>query len=328
MKKIIFSGIQPNSVIHLGNYLGAIANWVKLQNEVDESYFCIVDYHAITANNFDKAQLQNNIYANLAIYLALGIDPTKAVIFQQSDVSEHTELEWILNIVTNLGELNRMTQFKDKSNDKDTVNCGLFNYPILQAADILLYKANMIPVGEDQLQHIELARVIARRFNNRFGNIFPEPQSLTTKTAKIMALNDATKKMSKSIAGSYITLTDSPDTIRKRIASAVTDSGRDASGPGARNLLLLLEHFGTKEIHQQHLDSASRNELSYSKLKSDLSDAIIDHLKPINAKINDYLDNKAQLDNILNDGAKRAKAKAFKTFDEVRSAIGLGEKRV
>lgn len=328
MKKIVFSGIQPSGIIHIGNYLGAIKNWVILQDEVDEAYFCIVDYHAITANNFDAREIQKNIYANLAIYLAAGLDPKKAVIFQQSDLSEHTELTWILNIVTNIGELGRMTQYKDKAEGKDIVNAGLLNYPILMASDILLYKANLVPVGEDQEQHLELARIIARRFNNKFGKIFIEPQGYITKGARVMALNNPEKKMSKSIANSYIALTDSPEIIKKRVMSAISDSNTNGTSAGGRNLMLLLEYFADKNIYQKHLDAASRNELSYSELKKDLSEAIINELIPLQKKIKYWLENKPLMENILIDGARRAKIQASQTLSQTRSAIGLSEKRI
>ena len=219
MKKIIFSGVQPTGIAHIGNYLGAIKNWVKLQNEYN-SIFCIVDLHAITVPQ-DPQKLRKAVLEMAAIYIAAGIDPKKSVIFVQSHVPEHSELAWLLNTITKIPELEWMTQFKDKSQQhKDKVNVGLFDYPVLMAADILLYKTDAVPVGEDQKQHIELARSLARRFNNLYGKSFTVPQPLINKeTARIMGLDNPLKKMSKSSANlnNYISLTDSPTIIRQKI---------------------------------------------------------------------------------------------------------------
>lgn len=328
MAKIIFSGIQPSGVIHLGNYLGAIKNWVALQEEADQSYYCIVDYHALTNPKYDPKIIQDTIYTNLAIYLACGLDPKKSVIFQQSDLSEHTELAWILNSVTAVGELKRMTQYKDKGAGQETASAGLFDYPVLQASDILLYKANIVPVGEDQTQHLEITRIIARRFNQKYKKIFTIPQSHITSNARIMALNDPTKKMSKSIPNSHICIQDSPEIIKKRIMSAVTDSSRDGSGPGAKNLLLLLDNFGSDQIKKKHHEAAKNNDLSYQLLKQDLADAIIQFSTPIAHSVKKYLNDKTELEKILTNGADSARPIASQTLSEARQAIGLKEKRV
>lgn len=328
MKKIVFSGIQPSGVIHIGNYLGAIKNWVKLQNEADESYFCIVDYHAITAQSFEPLKFQETISTNLAIYLACGLDPQKAIIFQQSDVSEHTELAWILNSQTMMGELNRMTQYKEKTEGQESSNVGLFDYPVLQAADILLYNTNLVPVGEDQIQHIELTRDIARRFNHKFADIFIEPKPYVTETSRIMALNNPNRKMSKSLEGSYIALTDTADMIKKHIQAAVTDSARDGSGPGAKNLLLLLSHFADDQTITKYKTAAANNELTYRELKADLAEAIIEFIEPLQTKINSFLADQGQLEEILTQGSQKAQTVAITTLNQVRAALGLSKKRI
>lgn len=323
MKNIVFSGIQPTGIVHLGNYLGAISNWVKLQDEVEKSYFCLVDLHAITANSFDPKKIQNDILQNLAIYLSCGLDPKKATIFKQSDVKAHSELGWILNIVTHMGELQRMTQYKEKTNGQKNIKAGLFNYPILQAADILLYQANLVPVGEDQHQHIELARIICRRFNNKFGKVFTIPQEYSTETKRVMALNNPSIKMSKSIANSYISLLDSPQTVKSRFDQAVTDSTKDASGIGGTNLMILLNSFAKPEIIKKHQDDKKNNQISYKELKQDLTNAINEFLMPIIEKTNQFLNKKRLLEDILADGAKKAEIPANKTLNEVFIKLGL-----
>src|SRR3989338_8308577 len=225
----VFSGVQPTNNLHLGNYLGAIKNWVKLSRQGGyESIFCIVDFHAITVKQEPKT-LRQNVLNVAKTYLALGIDPDKSTIFAQSQVKEHTELAWILNTIAKLSELERMTQFKDKAKQyKDNINMGLFGYPVLMAADILLYDTEVVPVGEDQAQHVELARVLARRFNSTFGETFVEPEALIKKEgARIMGLDDPKKKMSKSATSpnNYIALIDSPAVAAKKLSRAVTDSG-------------------------------------------------------------------------------------------------------
>ncbi|MBI4138876.1 tryptophan--tRNA ligase, partial [Candidatus Uhrbacteria bacterium] len=245
MKELLFSGVQPTNVPHIGNYIGALKQWVDLQHK-HRSLFCIVDLHAITVPQ-DPKQLRQNILDTAAVYLAVGLDPKRCTIYAQSEVAEHTELAWILSTVTKIAELERMTQFKDKSKRRgENVGVGLFTYPILMAADILLYDTTVVPVGEDQMQHVELARTIARRFNAQFGETFTVPQALIQKVgARVMALDDPKSKMSKSGSpASYVALTDEPDVIRKKIMRAVTDSGKGVvfdpeKKPAISNLLTL-----------------------------------------------------------------------------------------
>ncbi len=263
MKKRIFSGIQPSGNLHLGNYLGAIKNWVELQDKYDP-IFCVVDLHAITVPQKPKELRQKTIEV-AKTYLAAGIDPEKSTIFVQSRVPEHTELAWILNTITKLPELERMTQFKDKSQQHtQNINAGLFNYPVLMAADILLYDTNIVPVGEDQVQHIEIARTLARRFNQMFGETFTVPEPYVVKEGmRIMGLDDPTKKMSKSAesASNYISLADDPDTVREKIKKAVTDSEKEIrysdDKPAIKNLIniySLLDNIKPKEIEDIYRD--------------------------------------------------------------------------
>ena len=240
----IFSGIQPTGVLHLGNYFGAIKQWVELQ-EGNECFYCIVDYHALTNEGSRPDELRRAKESLALDLLACGIDPEKSVLFVQSDVPEHTELCWILGCVTSYGDLTRMTQFKQKAKEQEFVNAGLFYYPVLQAADILLYLADHVPVGEDQLQHLELSRRIARRFNYRFGDFFPEPQPILSKGARIMSLTDPSRKMSKSYGPEhYIGLMEDEESIYRKIRSAVTDVGLTPGQEMSRalaNLYAILE---------------------------------------------------------------------------------------
>lgn len=322
-KNIIFSGMQPTGALHLGNYLGALKQWVQLQNQ-HPSIFCIVDYHALTIK-YDPRQLPKKITELAIDYLAAGLDPEKSIIFVQSHVAEHTELAWIFNTLASLGELERMTQFKDKAKDnKDNVNAGLFTYPVLQAADVLLYKANLVPVGEDQIQHVELMRDIARRFNSAFGQTFPEPKVLLTKSARVMSLADPESKMSKSKGEKhYIALNDSPDIIRQKIKSAVTDTAGASQSPGVTNLLGILSELGepniVKDLNGQH----SKGKLQYSTLKDEVAKAIINHLASIQARRKELEKNHDKIAEILINGAERARAIAQKTMSEVRQKIGV-----
>ena len=357
----IFSAMQPTGALHLGNYLGALKNWVDLQNSGDYNcIFGIVDLHAMTID-YDPKKMPDNI-VNLAIdYLACGIDPKKSLIFIQSHLPEHTELAWILNCLTPIAELERMTQYKDKSlQHKHNINAGLFDYPVLMTADILLYKADTVPVGEDQIQHVEFSRIIARKFNNKFGKTFPEPKALLTKSARLMSLADPTKKMSKSLGPKhYIALSDTPKIIKQKIASAVTDSGRPSparlsratcpepsqgksregegsrvgSSSGVKNLFNMLEVFapaspassagGPVNIHKQLMDQYENNTLKYADLKTALADAIIKHLKPIQEKRRELENDKNKIAEILIQGEKKAQEIARKTMEEVRKKIGI-----
>lgn len=322
-KNLIFSGMQPTGALHLGNYLGALKQWVELQNR-HQSIFCIVDYHAMTIPYRPK-EMPKKIIELALDFLSAGLDPAKSIIFVQSHVPEHTELAWIFNTITPIGELYRMTQFKEKSEQhKQSVNAGLLTYPILQAADILLYKANLVPVGEDQVQHVELTRDIARRFNQTFGKTFPETKPLLTKTARIMSLADPTSKMSKSKGEKhYIALTDSEATIKQKVRSAVTDTAGDSKAPGVANLFTLLAEFGDSDTLQTLKDEHKRGALKYSTLKDEVAAAIIAHLKPIQEKRKDLEKDKNKIAAILLTGASEARQIARQTMAEVRKKIGV-----
>lgn len=329
-KKIIFSGVVPSGNLHIGNYFGAIKQWVELQNiGQHENIFCVVDEHALTTPQ-DPTKLRSKILEVFTLYLALGLDPEKSIIFVQSSVSEHAELGWILNTITPVGELERMTQFKDKSQKQKSVLAGLLNYPVLQAADILLYHASFVPVGEDQLQHIELTRTIARKFNNTFGETFLVPEPIINKEGKrIMGLDDPSKKMSKSAESpnNYIALLDSPETIREKIKSAVTDSGSEIkydteNKPAISNLLLIYSLFSNKKISELEKEYAGKN---YSIFKKDLAEVIIEGLSPIQKKYQKLSANPDYVKNVLREGAEKAKIIAVQTMTEVRSKIGFLE---
>lgn len=328
MKKTIFSGIQPSGVVHIGNYFGAIKQWVELQHQSDLSIFCIVDLHAITVPQ-DPKQLQENIYAMAALYLASGIDLKKSLIFVQSCRPEHTELAWLLNCTATMGELNRMTQYKEKSEQKkDIVSAGLFNYPVLMASDILLYQASHVPVGEDQKQHVELARDIALRFNNKYSNCFtvPEPIIKTT-SARIMGLDNPLKKMSKSASSSnnYIALNDSPKEIEVKIKRAVTDSGTGISQtkekPAISNLINIYSEVTGGSVAQIEEKFSGKG---YGEFKQDLANVLVDYLQPIQKKFHSYLSDKAELNNILMAGSNKLEKSAQTTLINAKKAMGLG----
>ncbi len=322
----IFSGIRPTGNIHLGNYLGAIKQWIELQ-EKNECIFCIVDLHAITTP-YDPGKLQKNISEMAAIYLAAGVNPDKSIIFKQSDIKEHAELAWLLGTITPMGELSRMTQFKEKSKQhKDYINAGLFTYPILMAADILLYKANAVPVGKDQEQHVELTRTIARKFNQKFGEIFPEPESIIPESgAKIMSLTDPKKKMSKSDdVKSYISLFDSPEDITKKIMSSATDSGKDViynvtKKPGISNLLTIYSLLSSKPIKEIEKEFKGKG---YGDFKKSLAKVVIDYLEPFRRKQKELQTRDVYVKEILSRGASRAKTIAEATIKETKEKMGL-----
>ena len=329
-KKIIFSGTAPSGNIHIGNYLGAIKQWVEMQNTGEyQNIFCVVDEHAITTPQY-PAKLRSKILEVFTLYLALGIDPEKSIIFVQSNVPEHTELGWILNTITPIGELERMTQFKDKSQKQKSVLAGLLNYPTLMAADILLYHTNIVPVGEDQLQHIELTRAIAKKFNNAFGETFAIPEPFINKEGKkIMGLDDPSKKMSKSAENTknYIALLDSPETIREKIKAAVTDSASEIkydmeNKPAISNLLTIYSLFSCKAIAELEKEYRGKN---YAVFKKDLAEIIIESLSPIQKKYKELSANPDYIKKVLRDGAEKAKAIASQTMAEVRSKIGFLE---
>ncbi|MDD3284827.1 MAG: tryptophan--tRNA ligase [Patescibacteria group bacterium] len=382
-KKILFSGIQPTGEIHIGNYLGAIKNWVELQNSGNYNcIYSIVDLHAITID-YDSKKYQDIILDLAATLIACGIDPKKSILFVQSNVKEHTELCWLLNTITPVAELQRMTQFKDKSGinilmqnrnkliheaqcqfeelDKDAIKdstnvkvnknkyiklleaitknyfqkdleektfneskIGLLDYPVLMASDILLYNAEVVPVGYDQSQHLELTNMILRKFNNKFGEYFKKVNPYITTGAKIMALNDPEKKMSKSISGSYISLSDTPDEIRKKISRAVTDSNPSGEmSHGVKNLFDLLLFFEARDIHDKFLKQYKNKIIKYSELKSELADVIIKKLEPIQYKKKELLKNPKKLKSILDDGAKQAQKIASKNILEIKRKMGL-----
>jgi len=324
MKKRIFSGIQPSGNLHIGNFLGAIKNWVALQNKY-ESIFCIVDLHAITVPQNPQELIKKTLEV-AKIYMAMGIDTQESTIFVQSQVPEHAELAWILNTITKIPELERMTQFKDKSSkNKQNINAGLFTYPVLMAADILLYETNVVPVGEDQLQHIELARNLAKKFNSTFGETFVAPEPFVAKEGmRIMGLDEPKKKMSKSAPSenNYIALTDTPEKIREKIKKAVTDSGKDikysTDKPAIKNLIniySLLDNAKPKDIEESYKGK------SYSEFKADLAEVVVDFLSDFQKKYNTIDDNEVL--KILEAGKEKAKALAEKKMNEVREKVGL-----
>lgn len=323
----ILTALQPSGILHLGNYFGAIEPFVQLQNSGNTNFLFIVDYHAITVPQ-DPKELRKNILFAAATYLAAGVDPNKTILFQQSRVQEHTELAWILNCIAHMGELERMTQFKDKARNKgESVTVGLFDYPVLMAADILLYNTQIVPVGEDQKQHVELARDIAERFNNRFGETFviPEPQIRTT-GARIMSLDDPESKMSKSAAHekSYISLMDDAQTIEKKIKSAVTDSEgtivRRPNRPGVSNLIDLYS-LVTKQTPEK-VEEAFEGQ-GYAVFKSSLAEHLNAFLTPLQENIRLYLEDETHLKSILDTGAEKAKIEAVKKMEHVRKVIGI-----
>jgi len=323
MKKRIFSGIQPSGNLHLGNYLGAIKNWVKLQNEYD-SVFCIVDLHAITVPQ-DPKELSRKTLEVAKLYLASGIDPEKSIIFIQSQVKEHAELMWLLNTITKTGDLRKMTQFKDKSGDEESVNAGLFSYPVLMAADILLYDTNLVPVGEDQLQHVELTRKLGRKFNQQFGETFVIPEGFTQKEGKrIMGLDNPENKMSKSATSenNWIGLLDDPETITKKIMKAMTDSGEKIEysdeKPALKNLLNIFSLVTNKK--PAGLAKEFENK-SYKDFKEALSKAVVDYLKPIQEKYHAISDEEVK--KILDVGAEKAREKAQRKIAEIKEKMGL-----
>lgn len=326
--KTIFSGIQPSGVLHIGNYLGAVKQWVELQDTVDLSIFCIVDLHAITVPQNPK-ELSQNILSVAAWYLASGVDLKKSVIFVQSDRQEHAELSWVLNCVTSMGELSRMTQFKEKSEDKkDLVSAGLFDYPVLMAADILLYDATHVPVGEDQKQHVELARNLAQRFNTRYGEAFvlPEPV-IKPSSARIMGLDNPLKKMSKSADSeyNYIALTDDAGIIRRKIARAVTDSGsevkRGADKPALNNLINIYCEFSGMTANEVEIKF---NGVGYGDFKKELAEVIISYLAPIQEKYHAIMNDTKGLKVILADGSEKLEERAKKKIGLIKEKIGLG----
>ncbi|MFA5107657.1 MAG: tryptophan--tRNA ligase [Patescibacteria group bacterium] len=393
-KQTVFSGIQPSGMLHIGNYLGAIKQWLVLQKNHD-CIFCIVDYHAITTP-YEPKEMPNRIFDAALDYIAAGLDPKKSIIFVQSHVPEHTELAWLLNTITPFGELSRMTQWKEKSNSTDEsaakfllkrlseylnaepetikkirtweralskatnkdknerpplidlsneikfydkslirdlelhrlreVNAGLLNYPILMAADILLYKTHLVPVGDDQQQHVELTRIIARKFNHQFGETFIMPKAQLSESKRIMSLADPAKKMSKSLGPKhYLALTDTPDAIRQKIKSAVTDVGANENemSPGVKNLFLLLHEFGSAADNKKFESAYADKTIRYSELKETLAEAVVKKLQPFQKKRAELAEDPKAIWKTLADGAKKARPIARHTLAEVKRKMGL-----
>lgn len=324
-KPIVFSGVQPSGVLHLGNYLGALEQWVKMQEQYN-CIFCVVDYHAITVKQ-ELKQLSRRILDVVRTYLAAGINPEKAVIFQQSDITAHTELAWILNCVAaRLVDLNKMTQFKDKGANKDSVSVGLFDYPVLMAADILLYNTDAVPVGDDQVQHVELTRVLAQRFNRDYGQVFKIPEVVIRKQgARIMGLDDPAKKMSKSASSpaNYIALTDAPEVAAKKIKRAVTDSGSEIkydlkNKPAIANLMTiysLLAGLSLKELEKNYQGKG------YGDFKKDLAEEVKKFLVEFQIKYNSFHDD--EIKRILKDGAEKVWPVAEETVKQVKNKLGI-----
>src|SRR5918994_897000 len=326
-KERVFSGIQPSGNLHVGNYVGALKNWVAMQDAY-ENFFCIVDLHAITVPQ-DPEVLRQKIREVAAIYLASGLDPEKCVIFRQSRVSAHAELCWLLNSVARFGELSRMTQFKDKTRKGgvESASAGLFDYPVLQAADVLLYNAHLVPVGEDQRQHLELMRTLARRFNHLYGETFAVPEPMILETgARVMALDEPTQKMSKSAPtpAGYIALLDEPEVIRRKIRRARTDSGTEVVAtpdkPALTNLLGIyagLTDRSVPEIEDQYRGKG------YGDFKKDLAEVVVESLSPIRERTLELLDDPRELDEVLEAGAEKARRVARSTLHDAWAKLGL-----
>ncbi len=325
MKKTLFSGVKPTGRLTLGNYIGAIGNWQVMQQEFN-SIFCVADLHSLTVE-IDPKELNDNSYGVLAAYLACGLDPEKSTIYFQSQLPAHTELCWLLNCVATFGETSRMVAFKEKAAHKDSVSVGLFDYPILMAADILLFDSEVVPIGEDQRQHLELARTLANRFNSKYGKTFVVPEGrYQTIGAKIQNLQNPASKMSKSDddTSGNIMLEDSPETIRKEIKRAVTDSGdtivASKDKPGITNLLNIycaLSHMSIKEAEAHFAGK------SYGQLKSELADLVVDTLKPVQDRMAQLLSNRAELDEIVRKGAEKVRIQAERKVREVKTKMGL-----
>ncbi len=326
-RKRVFSGIQPTGEVHLGNYLGAIRNWVS-QQDLYNNIFCIVDLHAMTLP-YDAKSLRARNMDLASILLAAGIDPARSILFVQSDVREHTELTWVLSTLATFGELSRMTQFKEKSRGSDRVGAGIFIYPALMASDILMYDTDLVPVGEDQKQHIELTRDVAIRFNNTFGETFviPEPD-IKPVGARIMSLEDPLKKMSKSdpSPASRIELQDSPSQIRKKIRRAVTDSGTEIrfdreNKPAISNLLTiysLMSDMSIPEIEERYSGKG------YGVFKGELADLVVEKMAPMQQRLRELTEDPTEVVRILGESAEQARSMASAKMERVREAIGVG----
>lgn len=325
MEKRVFSGIKPSGNLHLGNYIGAMKQWVSSQED-GFNIFCVVDLHAITVFQ-DPSELHKNSYDLAALLLAVGIDPAKSLLFVQSHNPDHANLSWILNCYLSMGQMNRMTQYKEKSDGKDTVSVGLFDYPSLMAADILLYKTTHVPVGEDQKQHVELTRDVAERINNKYGDMFVLPDATIPKIGgRVMSLSNPTKKMSKSIddPSGTIGLLDSLDDVKKKIMSAVTDSDNKIvydreHKPGISNLLEIYSNISGLDINQAESEFV---DMSYGAFKTKVSEVVVLFLSELQEKFNEKR-NTSELDKILNEGAEKAFAISHPILQEMYSRIGF-----
>lgn len=330
-KKRVLSGIQPTGELHIGNYFGAIRNWVAIQDKYDCVYG-VVDLHAMTMP-YDPKTLSKNTVQMFIDLLACGIDPAKSVLFIQSLVPQHTELNWILSCVTSYGELSRMTQFKDKSDQVQNgqkggfVSAGLFTYPVLQAADILIYKADCVPVGKDQEQHLELSRNVAVRFNNKFGTYFPEPEPLYTEVPKLMSLVDPAKKMSKSLGDKhYIGVFEDEDSIRKKVKSAVTDTGMQTGtlmSPGVENLFTIIKACGADEVYTLLKDKFDTGVLKYRELKEDVADMLVEVLRPFRERRKELNADRCQVEQMVRELSAVAREFAENTLTDVKKLTGL-----
>ncbi|TSC82237.1 MAG: Tryptophan--tRNA ligase [Parcubacteria group bacterium Gr01-1014_19] len=325
-KPILVSGIQPSGRLHIGNYLGALKNFVDLQNSGKyDCYFFIADYHSLT-ENFNPAEKPAQILNLAADFLAAGLDPKKSKIFIQSAVPQSTELAWILETIAPIGELKRMTQFKDKSGtQQENVNVGLFTYPTLMAADILLYDAQFVPVGEDQLQHLELTRTLARKFNSHFGRTLFEPKEILTATPRVMSLDDPTKKMSKSRPGGCLFIDDEPEVIKSKVRGAVTDSESVVKydpkhKAGISNMLEIMSGLSGKSINEVEKGFAGMN---YGELKHSLADYVADYFEKFRKKKTSLLKKPANIRTALRSGAAKAKKNAERKMIEIKKKIGL-----
>lgn len=325
-KKILFSAIQPSGILTIGNYLGALGNFKKLQDDYN-SIFALADLHTLTVRQ-NPQTLRENCYELTALYLACGIDVEKSILFAQSHVSAHTELAWVLNTICYPGELSRMTQFKDKSlKHEDNINMGLMGYPVLMAADILLYQTELVPIGADQKQHLELARDLAIRFNNRFGETFKIPEGYISKsTARVMSLAEPERKMSKSDANlnAFISMNDDPMTIIKKFKRAVTDSGNEIKfspeKPGISNLLSIYSAVVNKPIEDCEKEFEGK---LYGEFKARVGEAVADVIEPIRQEKMRILADKGYIDNVLKVGAERAERLAYRTLSKVYKKVGL-----
>ena len=327
-KKIVLSGIQPTGTPTLGNYVGAVRNWSLLQTEDSFCCYCIADLHAITVKQ-DPTQLRKNRYNMAALLLAAGIDPERSIVFMQSHVPEHTQLSWVLNCSTYMGELSRMTQFKSKSaNNDDNINAGLFTYPVLMAADILLYQSDLVPVGHDQKQHLELARDIANRFNNLYGETFKVPEGYIPRTGgKIASLQEPEKKMSKSDKNqnAFVAIMDDPTVIRNKFKRAVTDCDGEIrfdpeNKPGVSNLLSIYSIMVNKPIDQAADDFKG---MGYGALKEQVAESVINELAPIQERYNEVSKDKQYIQKVLSDGAEKARYMARRTVSKVYHKVGF-----